>query len=400
MKSGGDALNGAAQPRSAQPVLDEPRLRLSVIVAVRNGADVLPRCLAALARSEYPRDRWELIVVDDGSSDDSPLIAAEYADLVIRLPHKARGPAYARNRASEAARAPILVYVDADVCVHSDVLGRFDAFFTTFPWVSGVFGSYDARPSEPGLVSQFRNLLHHFVHQSNPGEAETFWTGCGALRREAFHDVEMFDEWHYSRPGIEDIDLGRRLRRAGHRIVLRPDIQCTHLKRWTFGGMLRTDFRSRGVPWMRALLQEQAVIEFHALNLRYKERLCTAAALVACFAALGGLVFRSSLWLAVFFGLGALVFLLNLRFYRFLWEVRGTLQMLASIPLHFLFYATAGVAGIGGYLAHIALGEPAALPEVEAESAMDLELWPPCPRRPESHLWRPISAGSSPVEDA
>jgi glycosyltransferase involved in cell wall biosynthesis len=374
----------------------KPPVELSVIVAVHNGADVLPRCLAALARSDFPRERWELIVVDDASDDDSALIAAEYADLVIRLPHKARGPAYARNRASEAARAPVLVYVDADVCVHGDVLSRFEAFLTRFPWVSGVFGSYDAQPTAPGVVSQFRNLLHHFVHQSNPGEAETFWTGCGALRRDAFHDVEMFDEWHYSRPGIEDIDLGRRLRRAGHRIVLRPDIQCTHLKQWTFGGMVRTDFGSRGVPWMRALLQEQAALEFHSLNLRYRERICTAAALLASLAAIGAAVFLSSLWLAVALGLGALIFLLNLRFYRYLWEVRGTVQMLASVPLHFLFYATAGVAGIAGYLAHIALGEPSALPEVDAESALDLELWPPCPRRPESHLWRPISASSGP----
>jgi glycosyltransferase involved in cell wall biosynthesis len=398
MKKRGEDLIVSTPQRSPQPAVDEPGLRLSVIVAVRNGADVLPRCLDALTQSEYPREHWELIVVDDASSDDSPLIAAEYADLVIRLPHKARGPAYARNRASEAARAPILVYIDADVCVHADVLGRFDAFFTALPWVSGVFGSYDARPTAPGLVSQFRNLLHHYVHQSNPGEAETFWTGCGALRREAFHDVDMFDEWHYSRPGIEDIDLGRRLRRAGHRIVLRPDIQCTHLKRWTFRSMLRTDFSGRGVPWMRALLQEQAVLEFHSLNLRYKERICTAAALIVCLAAIGALLFRSGPWLTIALGLGALVFLLNLRFYRFLWEVRGTLQMLASIPLHFLFYVTAGLAGIGGYLAHIVLGEPSALPEVEAESSLELDFWPPCPRRPRSHLWRPASGST--VEDA
>ena len=367
------------------------RVLLSVIVAVHNGEDVLPRCLAALAASDLSREHWELIIVDDASTDSSAMIAAEHADVLIRLPNKPRGPAYARNRGAEVSGAPVLVFCDADTCVHPDVLSRFVAFFGKMPWVSAVFGSYDANPPAPGIVSQFRNLLHHYIHQANPGDAETFWAGCGAIRRDALFDVQMFDEWHYNRPEIEDIDMGRRLRRAGHRIVLRPDIQCTHLKRWTLRNVMHTDFNRRGVPWMRALLQEEALAEFQALNLRFKERFCTVLSFVAAV----GLVVAALLWSRPIL-LGSLVLivtviLLNLRFYHFLLQVRGARQAFASIPLHFLFYNTAAVAGMSGYLAHMVFGEPAAPPEVQVEAAMGLMFWPPCPRRPDDHLWRPLA---------
>ena len=53
------------------------------------------------------------------------------------------------------------------------------------PGIAAVFGSYDDEPGAPNLVSQYRNLLHHFVHQTGRTEASTFWTGCGAVRRDA-----------------------------------------------------------------------------------------------------------------------------------------------------------------------------------------------------------------------
>ena len=125
--------------------------------------------------------------MDDASTDATALIAAEFADAVVRLPDRPRGPAYARNRGVEVARGDIVVFVDADVCVHTDTLRRFTAVFANEPDVSAVFGAYDTQPEAPQLVSQYRNLLHHFVHSQSAGEAETFWAGCGAIRRDSVH---------------------------------------------------------------------------------------------------------------------------------------------------------------------------------------------------------------------
>src|SRR5207248_497955 len=88
----------------------------------------------------------------------------------------------------------------------------------------------------------FRNLLHHHVHRGSPGRASTFWSGIGAVKRNAFMDVEGFDE-HYSRPSIEDIELGSRLLDNGAHIVLDPDIEGKHLKTWSLcrGGSMSSD---------------------------------------------------------------------------------------------------------------------------------------------------------------
>jgi glycosyltransferase involved in cell wall biosynthesis len=361
--------------------------RLSVVVAVHDGEAVLPRALQALAASDLPREEWELVVVDDASGDGSVLVAAEHADVVVRLPGKPHGPAYARNRGAEAARGDLLVFVDADVTVHPDTLGRFARLFADDPELSAAFGSYDALPAASGTVSQFRNLLHHYVHQQGGGAAETFWSGCGAIRRGALLDVGMFDEWHYNRPQVEDIEMGRRLRMRGHRIELHPEIQGTHLKRWTLGGMLATDFAGRGVPWMRLLLQEGTVSELQTLNLRPQERLSALLALITVVTLVAAGEFLSLAGLLASAVTFAGMIALNRGFYAFLLRVRGPGFLLAAIPLHLLHYLTAGVAAVAGWVTHTMVGAPLAPPEVEAQHSLGIRTWPPCPRRPVGGTW-------------
>ena len=133
-----------------------------------------------------------------------------------------------RNHGADAARGQYLVFVDGDVAVHPETLGRIAATFAADATIDAVFGSYDTRPAAPNLFSQYKNLFHHFVHQEGRAEAWTFWTGCGAIRRSVFAAMGGFDP-SYDRPCIEDIELGVRLHKAGHRVVLRKDIQVTHL---------------------------------------------------------------------------------------------------------------------------------------------------------------------------
>ena len=117
-------------------------LALSVVVPVRDGAEFLPRCLTALRASDLPPDSWELIVVDDGSRDGSADIAAGYADRVVRLPASEGSPPVARNRGTEVARASVIVFVDADVCVHGDALRRIRDLLHEEEGVSAVFGAF------------------------------------------------------------------------------------------------------------------------------------------------------------------------------------------------------------------------------------------------------------------
>ena len=106
-------------------------------------------------------------------------------------------------------------------------------------------------PPDPGFFSQYVNLRHHFVHQRARREDATFWAGCGAVRRTLFLRADGFDADRYPRPSIEDTELAARIRKFGA-TKLDPDLQVTHLKRWTFRSMVETDIFSRAVPWARS----------------------------------------------------------------------------------------------------------------------------------------------------
>lgn len=375
--------------------------RLSVIVPVHNGRTVLPLCLSALERSDLPRSQWELIVVDDGSHDDSAVIAARYADAVVRLPGKRHGQAYSRNRGFEASNSDIAVFIDVDAAVHEDTLRRFLELHEARPDVSAIFGAYDGRPSRLGIVSDFRSMLEHYLHQRDAGEAERFWAGCGSVRADAFRRVGMFDEWHYTLGHGEDLELGRRLRLKGHRILLRPELRVTHLKSWTLRDSVFADFRHRSLPLTRLRLQERWAARSRA-HQRLSERLCTAAAALG-WVALFVTAFLGRLWPLLALPVVLVVIAVSNRaFYRFVAKECGVPSALAMVPLHVLYYATHVVSALIGRVLHHVVGAPLAPIDAAAEAGMDLRVWPPRPSRPEDGLWShsPKRAGNGKSEPA
>jgi GT2 family glycosyltransferase len=367
---------------------------LSVIVPVKNGHNVLPRMLDTLSKSDLPRETWELIVVDDGSTDDSPAIASGYADLVIRLPGRSRGPGYARNRGVERARGDCVLFLDSDVLVKSDTLSRVAATMSSRTDVDAVFGAYCDEPDAAGLVSQYRNLLHHYTHEQEPGEAQSFWAGCGCIRRAVFISAGMYDEWRFSRPQIEDVELGYRLSALGRRILLQPDIQVTHLKRWTFGSMIKADFMDRGVPWARLLAEQSALVgpaasKTRSLSLKSAEKsntffVCLGLLLLVC-----AIIWRSkSLAMS---GVGALVLVIlrSLPLHIFLYRKRGLFFSLVAVGLHLLYYVTAAVSVVWGAMLTFVIGEPRPDPSIEALSELNLVAWPPVPKDPHKLVVKP-----------
>ncbi len=324
---------GPASPRPRRPPL-------SVVIPVNNGGRDFGRCLRGLRDSS--RSDYELVVVDDGSTDDTAGLAESSGARVIRNPARL-GPAAARNLGAIAAESSLIFFLDADVAVHPDTIARAMARFEADPGLVGLFGSYDDSPAAPGLVSRFRNLLHHYVHQSGRFEddirpAHTFWTGCGMIRRDAFIEAGGFDPQLYRRPAIEDIELGYRLSRAGHRIVLARDVQATHLKRWTLAEMVRTDVLRRGVPWM-LLMKRSRVVETD-LNVSKAQRACVIATGLGLLAASGAFWLP---WLLAALPLSvAAIVGINRDFYRFLARRRGVAFAVASTWVHMVYYCCCG----------------------------------------------------------
>src|SRR5205085_10418078 len=189
-----------------------------------------------------------------------------------------------------------IVFLDADVRVYQRTLEQFLSVFETEPDTAAVIGSYDAAPQSTGLVSRYRNLLHHYYHHRDGSEAQVFWASCGAIRGSAFRRAGMFDEWSFPRPQLEDVELGARLLALGYRISRRSEIDATHLKVWTLLQLLRTELLDQGVPWMRVVSQRNARAGVGRVTVRTIEYLTTAMTWGACVAAGLSVLHRSPFW--------------------------------------------------------------------------------------------------------
>ncbi len=322
---------------------------VTVVIPAHNGLEHLRKCLAAV-QSSVLQQPIECIVVDDGSDQPVSALASENGATVLRSDER-HGPAHARNLGARAAQGDILLFLDADVCVHPDTISKILARFENDSRLDAVFGSYDGRTMAPGFITRYKDLQHCFEHQHGREEASTFWSGCGAIRKRVFLEHGGFDE-RYTRPAIEDIDLGVRLVRANRRIQLDRDLQVTHLKTWTFWGLLKNDMMCRGIPWAELILRSRSLP--NDLNLRLNQRL-SVALIFLCLAAIPVVGFAGGAAVA----LGA--FLLNAEFYRFAAERRGAWFAAATVPVHFLYHLNCGVSLMCGVACYF-VAKPQPLP--------------------------------------
>jgi GT2 family glycosyltransferase len=313
---------------------------ISVVIPATNTPATLARCRAAVAAAADGPDE---VVVVEGPQHLS-----------------ASG---ARNEGVHRATGDVVVFVDADVEVHADAFTRIRGAFAAHPGLTAVYGAYDDAPEVDTTVSAFRNLLHHHVHHEAAGPAETFWTGLGAVRREAFLATGGFDEDRFPHPSVEDIDLGNRLRADGAEILLDPAIQGTHLKRWTLSSMLWTDFARRGVPWVA--LQVRAGRPSNSLNCGWRHRVSAVSWAFAVLCVALGTPLLAAASVAGQIGL-------NRGFYGLLVRRQGMGRAVLGVGLHGLHHLVALAAvpvGIAVGLMALPLWRRLATPDLGAEAA-------------------------------
>ncbi len=316
------------------PVSSKPTI--SAIIPVHKGGSNFRKCLASLEAAQPPPE--EIIVVADGDMDNSWRAAGKLGIRLLKI-HVSGGPARARNLGAHSAEGEILFFVDSDVTVPRDVIDRVLRVFQQDHELAALFGSYDDSPSETNFLSQYKNLLHHYVHQKGLEQAFTFWGACGAVRRDVFLELGGFDET-YKRPSIEDIELGYRLKRAGYRIRLVKSLQVKHLKHWGFISLLSSDFFDRALPWAELILRDRSLS--NDLNLRYSERLGVALT-YGLLVSLAG----TAWWPGFFLTAGTLILpllLLNASLYSFFLRKRGLWFTLKAIPWHWFYYLYGGLA--------------------------------------------------------
>jgi len=324
--------------------MNEPPF-VSIIVPAYNAGGHLEQCLDALLASSYTS--FEVIVVDDGSTDDTAALARAKGVTVVQRAQQA-GPGAARNEGALRAKGEILFFVDADVRVTGGTVALVAKRFVENPDLDALFGSYDDDPSEKDFLSQYKNLSHHYVHQQSGEEALTFWAGCGAVRKGVFDRAGGFDQRRYTRPSIEDIELGYRMKKMGYRILLDKALQVKHLKRWTLTSLLRADIFHRAVPWSMLMLETDQIPS--DLNLQLRSKISTGL-LGLLFVTLGMALFRREFLYGTVV-LAVLLVGLNLDFYRFLFHRRGLFFAVLSFFMHMLYYFYSGLAFLSCWTIH------------------------------------------------
>lgn len=312
--------------------------RLSVVIPAHNSSTTLTESVRAVVDAAGPFD--EIIIADDGSTDgcvaalDQLLLGS--VKVVTSPRNIGKGPI--RNLGVESSSGEVLVFVDSDVALERSALERIRAAFTSDPDRVALIGSYDDHPGDPGLVSQYRNLLHHHTHQTHGETATHFWTGIGAIRRDVFIEMGGLDTRRWARH-LEDVEFGHRLIDAGHTIDVFPEIRGTHYKRFTVRSMVEVDLWHRAVPWSHLMLADGLRIDHFVVS--------PAQVLSGVFVAvlIVSLVLTPLVPTAAWVALASLAAFIavNARLWRTLASARGLRFAVLCIPLHLLETTVSGL---------------------------------------------------------
>jgi glycosyltransferase involved in cell wall biosynthesis len=317
-------------------------------------AGYLPTTLPALLAAAKGAP---VVVVDPGSTDDSAAIAESLGARVVRLGRRA-GPAEARNAGVATVEAEVVLFVDSDCIAHPDIVDRVRRAFAENASLVSLTGSYDDSPPAPGFFSQYMNLRHHRTHQRANREGASFWAGCGAVRLSAFRRCGGYDAALYPRPMIEDIELGLRLHELGA-THLDPDLQVTHMKRWTLRSTVTTDIVHRAIPWSRLILERGVPND---LNLRTSQRVAAVIAplAIASVPAIGVALATRPAWVALPLAIILVSVLLNFDIVRFFARRRGIAFGCGAWLFHqvHLFYSATTFALVAVHRALTRRGSP------------------------------------------
>jgi GT2 family glycosyltransferase len=356
------------------------RLSLSVVVAVRNAKATLASTLAAIRQSQLPRDSYELIVVDDASTDGSAAIAARYADTVVRLSGRKAGPAYSRNRGAELSRAPIVAFVADDVLVRPETLPKMLSVLSAQSGIDAVSASNDEKFGAPSFVSDYWNLLVSYGEKRQTGRCAQFASSCGVVRRDAFLNAGMYDEWRFPTGGVESVELGERLLAAGHEVMLSGDLKVSQIRRWDIADLAREIWhrgralaRSLGYVRIRTVAPGEVVFTL-SRTLTPALALLTTVMLAAAFVPAPHM---SAKWAVAL----AAVLSANLPMYRYYARERGVAFALIAAPLHLFAQSVAAIALCVGWVLRDLVGDISPDATTQAYAEVGLQTWPPVPRK-------------------
>lgn len=250
---------------------------ISVIIPALNAATTLPDCLQALAAQRDPGQQWEIIVVDDGSHDDTARVATAHGATVLRHPQP-RGAAAARNSGVAQAQGEIICFTDADCAPTPDWLQQMIRPLAD-PQIAGCKGIYATQQRE--LVARFVQIEYEdkydLLHRQQ--YIDFVDTYSAAYRRTTLIENGGFDTRIFY---VEDQELSFRLAARGYQMVFQPDAVVYHRHSASLAAYVRKKIMIG--YWKVQIIRRfpaRAVKDSHTPQVLKLQMLLTAALLMA-----------------------------------------------------------------------------------------------------------------------
>jgi GT2 family glycosyltransferase len=224
--------------------MEQQTLFFSIVIPTYNRPERLETCLKSLTRLNYPRDRFEVIIVDDGSSKPLESIVSPFKEeLNLQLIRQENaGPATARNTGATRAKGKFLVFTDDDCQSDPNWLQSLETSFEKNP--DCLFGGHTINKLSENLYSEASQLLIDYLYtyfNRDPAQSSFFTSNNFALSAERFREIGYFDTTFPLAAG-EDRELCDRWLYLGYRMIYLPEALIYHTHHLSLSRFWRQHF--------------------------------------------------------------------------------------------------------------------------------------------------------------
>lgn len=226
---------------------------ISIIIPVKNRGHTIVETLKSIKFQTYKN--FELIIVDDVSSDDSIKVIKNFSKKnklkckVVQL-KESSGASKARNVGAANAKGEVLVFTDSDIVLFKDALKKGIEYRNKNPNVSAFFGTFTTSLRFKNFLSQYKHLYLCYLYSKQGEERSTLDTSLSFIDKKLFDKFKFDDNLKIS----EDAELAMRMIKEGHVIKQSKDIEMEHIKHYSIKSFIYSEFM-RGKRFSRLLLK-------------------------------------------------------------------------------------------------------------------------------------------------
>ncbi len=312
--------------------------RISVIIPNRNEGGTIGLCLEAVFASAH--DSFEVIVVDDCSSDSSVEIIRQYPCRLVELKYSV-GAAGARNIGAGESKGEILFFTDADCLVGRDTLLLAEKGLRDQGLGTIVGGTYTRVPADSGFYSLFQSVFIHYCETKKMASPDYIATHAMAMAAETFHDSGGFAVDFL--PILEDVEFSHRMQRNGCRLAMQPGLEVRHFFNYSAFASLQNGFIKSRHWTMYSLVNRDLLADSGTASIELKVNVIFLFAIL--FLALSYFVCSGIMPIVIIGVAFSLNLLVNRRLFLLFHATGGGLFTVAAIGYYLLVYPLAVGAG-------------------------------------------------------